>query len=150
MLDSQQDDRDESTGFRVEDKRAFDASGRRKRPASESTEEPSGEGAAQSRPAADPRDAAGPEAGMEDTPFIRLIAGLAASALMHLGVLEDPARGAKVVDLRAARETIDLLDELRRKTEGNLDPKERELLDGQLTELRFLFVRRKEEEGAPG
>ena len=48
----------------------------------------------------------------------------------------------------AGAEAQDLLGVLQQKTEGNLEAVEQALLDGQLTELRFLFVRRKE--GAPG
>ena len=43
-------------------------------------------------------------------------------------------------DRGAARHTIDTLEMLRDKTEGNLDEEETKLLDGLLYELRMRYV----------
>lgn len=72
--------------------------------------------------------------------FEAFILGLATTTLIHLGYSPDPDTGVEAVDLPAARETLDLLDLLRRKTQGNLTGDEDQLFASLLTDLRMKYV----------
>ncbi|MGH7511476.1 MAG: DUF1844 domain-containing protein [Gemmatimonadales bacterium] len=73
--------------------------------------------------------------------FVSLVLGLAHQAESALGgTLPAGAEGAG--DARTVAQTlIDTLGMLLDKTEGRLDPDERQLLDQTLTALRFRFVK---------
>jgi hypothetical protein len=73
--------------------------------------------------------------------FVSLVLGLAHQAELALGdTLPAGTEGAG--DARTVAQTlIDTLGMLLDKTEGRLDPDERQLLDQTLTALRFRFVK---------
>jgi hypothetical protein len=73
--------------------------------------------------------------------FVSLVLGLAHQAESALaGAM--PAGAEAAGDPRAVAQTlIDTLGMLMDKTEGRLDPDERQLLDQTLTALRFRFVK---------
>ncbi len=73
--------------------------------------------------------------------FSNFILSLHTSALFHFGDLHDPSYGENEKNLPAAKQTIDILDMLQKKTEGNLDNNERNLLEGILYELRMRYVK---------
>ena len=75
--------------------------------------------------------------------FPTFMASLNASALVHLGVIEDPATGSKSKNLSMAKQTIDILSMLEEKTEGNLTPDEKNMLQNILYDLRILYVKEK-------
>jgi len=72
--------------------------------------------------------------------FESLVMSLSTSAMYQLGLVEDPGRGALPADLEAARHTIDMLRVIQEKTRGNLTPKEEQLLEQLLYELRLAYV----------
>jgi hypothetical protein len=73
--------------------------------------------------------------------FGAFVISLATTAAVHFGDIADPATGTPhPTDLTAARQMIDILGMLQAKTQGNLDPEERKLLDDLLYELRLRFV----------
>ncbi|MBM4370564.1 MAG: DUF1844 domain-containing protein [Deltaproteobacteria bacterium] len=74
--------------------------------------------------------------------FRTFILSLGTSAMLHLGEIPDPDGGTAVCNLGLARQTIDLLDLLRVKTVGNLDPEELRLLDTLLYDLHLRFAAR--------
>ena len=75
--------------------------------------------------------------------FPTFVASLNASALVHLGLIEDPATGSKSKNLPMAKQTIDILSMLEEKTEGNLTPDEKNMLKNILYDLRILYVKEK-------
>ena len=75
--------------------------------------------------------------------FPTFVASLNASALVHLGVIEDPATGSKSKNLPMAKQTIDILSMMEEKTEGNLTPDEKSMLQNILYDLRILYVKEK-------
>jgi hypothetical protein len=83
------------------------------------------------------------EAQLPEINFPTFIASLNASALLHLGVIEDPASGQKTKNLPMAKQTIDILSMLESKTEGNLTKEEENMLKNILYDLRILFVKEK-------
>lgn len=68
-----------------------------------------------------------------------IIQSLYMTAMMHLGAGTPP--GEKVrVDLMGARQAIDMLDVLQKKTSGNLTEQEQRTLDTVLFEARMMFL----------
>lgn len=74
--------------------------------------------------------------------FATFIFSLNSSALVHLGVIEDPATGQKK-SLPMAKQTIDILGVLEEKTRGNLTEDEENLLKHILSDLRLMYVKEK-------
>lgn len=72
--------------------------------------------------------------------FSAFIMSLASSTLVGLGEVPDPGSGKVGKDLLLARHNIDLLEMLRQKTRGGVNPDEASLLDSLLCELRFKYV----------
>ena len=75
--------------------------------------------------------------------FPTFIVSLNASALLHLGAIEDPTSGQKTKDLPMAKQTIDILSMLEEKTAGNLTSEEENLLKNILYDLRMMYVKEK-------
>lgn len=78
--------------------------------------------------------------GGETLTFSAFVLGLASSALIHLGVHQNPDTGAITIDLTLARQSIDVLALLREKTRGNLSADEEQLFSSVLSDLRLRFV----------
>lgn len=76
--------------------------------------------------------------------FPTFIMSLNASALVHLGVIEDPATGQSTKNLPMAKQTIDILSMLEEKTRGNLAKDEEDILRNILYDLRIAYVRQTE------
>lgn len=76
--------------------------------------------------------------------FPTFIFSLNSSALVQLGLLEDPALDRKTKNLPLAKQTIDILGMLEEKTRGNLTSEEENMLKNILYDLRMLYVREKE------
>ena len=75
--------------------------------------------------------------------FATFIFSLNSSALVHLGMLEDPATRQKVKNLPLAKQTIDILGMLEEKTQGNLSEDEEKMLKNILYDLRIIYVKEK-------
>ena len=75
--------------------------------------------------------------------FPTFVASLNASALVHLGVIDDPAVGKKSKNLPMAKQTIDILSMLEEKTKGNLAKEEENMLKNVLYDLRIMYVKEK-------
>jgi hypothetical protein len=72
--------------------------------------------------------------------FPTFLLSLHAGAMIHLGLVPNPADQQVRVELELARENIDLLEVLQQKTKGNLTLDESRLLDNVLYELRMLYL----------
>ncbi len=77
---------------------------------------------------------------MPEVTFMAFVISLNTSALFHLGEIADPATGEKLIDLSLARHAIDTLALLEKKTEGNLDSDELEMLENILLDVKLRFV----------
>lgn len=73
--------------------------------------------------------------------FPTFIFSLNSSALVNLGVMEDPASSQKTKNLPMAKQTIDILGMMEEKTRGNLSDDEANMLKTMLYELRMLYVK---------
>jgi hypothetical protein len=127
-------------GFVVKDRRTFSSEGTA--PADEATAP--GAGKPEAPPAAEAQ--ARPQAESVPLPqinFPTFIASLNASALVHLGVIEDPVSGKSEKNLPMAKQTIDIISMLQQKSAGNLTPDEDGMLKSILYDLRILYVKEK-------
>jgi hypothetical protein len=75
--------------------------------------------------------------------FATFIFSLNSSALVQLGMIEDPMTGEKIKNLPLAKQTIDILSMLEEKTRGNLDVDEAGMLKNILYDLRIQYVKEK-------
>jgi len=92
-----------------------------------------------------------PERSIPQIDFATFLLSLSTSALHHLGlVAEREGAAPPPPNLPMARQTIDILEILQEKTQGNLDAEEANLLQGLLYELRMRFVEVQEQRGGSG
>ena len=129
---------DEKKDFVVKDKRIFSDDNQAEEIVEESAGAPD-EGSEQS-------DESEQTTGNEDYQlpeinFPTFIFSLNSSALVNLGIIEDPASNQKAKNLPMAKQTIDILGMLEEKTKGNLLDDEANMLKTMLYELRMLYVK---------
>jgi len=129
-----------SSGFRVVDRRPFAPDGSRKEGVA--AEENKGETAAAPEPSAQskPRSERRGPYEEESSGFETLVSYLSTTAMFQLGLIPGPSGERIPADLPNARRTVDLLEVLQEKTQGNLTASESRLLDEVLYELRMSFV----------
>jgi len=72
--------------------------------------------------------------------FTSLVAMLASSAMQQLGKLVNPMTNQTEVNLEGAQVSIDMLEMLQKKTEGNLDEDEDRMLTDALSSLHMNYV----------
>jgi hypothetical protein len=141
---------EEKKEFVVKDRRIFSQEG-------EATEEQAEAGAAKegtSRASASDQEKRGEEDRVQDDAreekdqtllpeinFATFVVSLNASALLHLGAIEDPSTGKSEKNLPMAKQTIDILCMLETKTAGNLTKDEENLLKNILYDLRIIYVK---------
>jgi hypothetical protein len=129
-----------SSGFKVVDRRSFAADGSRKEGIP--TEEKRGEAtrapdrSAPSEPQSEPRRAYDEVS----SGFETLVSYLSTTAMFQLGLVAGPSGERIPADMPNAQRTIDLLEVLQEKTQGNLTASESRLLEDVLYELRMSFV----------
>ena len=128
------------SGFRVVDRRPFAADGSRKEdiPAEEKKVEaaPARDRSTSGEPESEP-----PSPYEDDSPgFETLVSYLSTTAMFQLGLIPGPSGEHIPADMVNAQRTVDLLELLQEKTQGNLTASESRLLDDVLYELRMSFV----------
>jgi hypothetical protein len=91
------------------------------------------------------KDDAGIPGGQEFLPpleFSTVVLLLYFPALIQLGLVEDPATGQVREDLGLAKRNIDLLDLLKDRTKGNLEPEEEKFLEGVIDQLKMAYLKK--------
>lgn len=76
-----------------------------------------------------------------DINFSGFIMSLATQAMMQLGEMAPPPGMSIPEDMEGAKQTIDIITMLERKTKGNLSPNEAKLVEDILHNLRIAYVR---------
>ncbi len=142
---------EETKDFVIKDRRIFSQGTQepkedevKEKPPEDSAKDTSAEAAAKEDAGKqeEPRDeTVGSEEPLPEINFATFIFSLNSSALVHLGVIEDPASGQKRKSLSLAKQTIDILGMMEEKTRGNLDEDEEKLLKNILHDLRLMYVR---------
>lgn len=82
-----------------------------------------------------------------DGHLFRLIATFEAAAMQQMGKIANPITGDVEVSLEGARDSIEMLDMLKRRTDGNLNEDESRFLDHALYQLRMNYVDAVDEAG---
>ncbi|HEX8367123.1 MAG TPA: DUF1844 domain-containing protein [Pyrinomonadaceae bacterium] len=72
--------------------------------------------------------------------FVNFLSTLATNAAAALGAMPHPVTGQRSLDLETGKYWVDVLAMLKEKTKNNLHPKEQELFDGILGDLRMQYV----------
>lgn len=72
--------------------------------------------------------------------FEAFVLSLSTTAMVHLGIVADPAAVKPAANLPAARQMIDLISMLQEKTRGNLTAPEAQLIEAVLFDLRMSYV----------
>jgi hypothetical protein len=154
---------EEQPTFKVTDRRLFNADGSpRDLPPEEKAEPPAA--AAPETPAAAPVEEAEATtevsaSAAEETPaaeeefteedladardpasFMNFLMLLAQNAASALGMVEHPVTHQRDVDIDSGKHWIDVLGMLQKKTDGNLTPQEKRMLEGLLADLRMQYV----------
>lgn len=134
------EEQDAQPGFKVVDRRSFTSEGTRRPEAADEPEKAGTRSAPPPAPSA--ASAPEPELGYEESAsdFETLVSFLSTTAMFQMGLLPGPGGERISPDLANARRTIDLLEVLQHKTQGNLTPDEARLLEDVLYELRISFV----------
>lgn len=159
------DNNTEEVVFKVNDRRKFNADGSPREGFEAENPKPKEEAAALYEPTADTvetyenappeiepaeNELAGGEELLDDdtdipgaedpASFVNFLTTLASQAAAALGAMPHPATGKRTVDLETGKYWIEVLAMLKEKTQNNLHPKEQELFDGLLSDLRMQFV----------
>jgi Domain of unknown function (DUF1844) len=72
--------------------------------------------------------------------FVSFVMSIASNAASALGMMEHPVTHQREVDIELGKHWIDVLGMLQRKTQGNLTPQERRMIEGLLGDLRMQYV----------
>ena len=83
------------------------------------------------------------DTGLPQINFMTFIMSLNASAMVNLGIIEEPATQKKEKNLALGKQTIDILAMLEEKTKGNLTADETNMLKNILYDLRIIYIREK-------
>jgi hypothetical protein len=144
---------DEKKDFEVKDRRTFSEENREdetqdKAQSTESSPEAEEQTSSSTEESQATEDQEGPSAAdaQQDPPmpeinFATFVVSLNASALLHLGAIEDPNTGQTNKNLVMAKQTIDILNLLEEKTKGNLATDEKNLIENILYDLRIIYVK---------
>jgi hypothetical protein len=129
-----------SSGFKVVDRRPFAADGSRKEgiPAEEKKGEAGG-APDRSAPTELQSESRSPYDEVSSG-FETLVSYLSTTAMFQLGLVAGPSGERIPSDMPNAKRTINLLEVLQEKTQGNLTASESRLLEDVLYELRMSFV----------
>ena len=138
---------EEGSGFKVADRRKFTEEGELRDSAKEAPSGPadpagaSGEAPGQERSGkSDSSPVVGQDSRETKMDFPTLVLSLTTTAMLQMGLVPDPATQKAERNLTAARQTIDILEILKEKTQGNLKSDETRLLDRCLHDLKMSFV----------
>ena len=145
---------EEKKDFEVKDRRMFSEDGQKAESADAETsaadkaEEQAASSDEETRkteaPEPSPVDESDQQPPLPEINFATFVVSLNASALLHLGAIEDPTTGKTDKNLPMAKQTIDMLSMMQEKTEGNLSEEEENLLKNILYDLRLMYVKEKQ------
>ena len=79
---------------------------------------------------------------MEDDPqeFLMVVEFIASFAADALGMVNHPGAGGREVNLPLAKQCIDMLGTLQKKTRGNLSAEEQQFFELVISQLRMQYV----------
>ncbi|MCI4445469.1 MAG: DUF1844 domain-containing protein [Candidatus Aminicenantes bacterium] len=83
-----------------------------------------------------------PEEFIPPLDFSSIVFPIYTQALIKLGLLEDPKSNKLETNLELAKRLIDLLDLLKDRTKGNLEPDEENFLEAILSQLKLHYLKK--------
>jgi hypothetical protein len=104
-----------------------------KKPRNDKTSAPSGENAESKQT-------------LPEVDFNFFILSLSSSAMMQMGVIPNPVTKKKEKNMEVAKQTIDIISILEKKTKGNLTQEEEQFLSAILYDLRMKFIEENKEQ----
>ncbi len=128
-----EEEKEETRGFRVIDKRVSAQEAEKKGEKEEKTKE--------KEPQQEKREKTKEPPPLPEITFSSFVYSLSTSALIHLGEIPEPITNKTAKNLSLAKQTIDILGILQEKTKGNLAQDEENLLGSLLYDLRMRYVR---------
>ena len=140
-------DNEERKGFVVKDNRRFDSEGNERDKSTSKVNAPITEvkpdsvATSSAKPRSAPPPSENGEKGERTIDFSSFIVSLGTQALMQLGMIKAPEGIEMEIDPVGAKQTIDILDMLEKRTKGNLTEDETKLLTEVLHSLRMSFVK---------
>ena len=75
-----------------------------------------------------------------DALFVNLVLTLHNAAMLHMGKIKNPLSDKVERDMSQAEMSIDMIDMLKKKSEGNLTDEENSILSRTLSELKMNFM----------
>ena len=78
--------------------------------------------------------------------FFYLLSSFEMSALVQMGKIKNPATDKLEKDLMQAQLSIDIIDMMKEKTEGNLNEDEKKFLENMISQLKLNYVDEVEKE----
>lgn len=133
---------EEDKGFVIKDRRSLDDKGELKDKSSKEGQEKK---ASDEEIKKESKEEEAKTPPLPEANFTSLIFSLSSTALFHLGDISDPQTGEKKTDLSLAKHTIDIIAMLQKKTSGNLTDEEQKFTESILADLRWRFVKAREE-----
>ena len=134
---------EEDKGFIIKDRRIFAQENQEIDKEKDKKESAKDEVKDQAQKETTPEERQEPEIHLPEINFATFIISLNASALVHLGVIDEPATGKKIKNLAMGKQTIDILSMMEEKTRGNLSKEEESMLKNILYDLRIIYVKEK-------
>lgn len=139
-----EEEKEKEGTFKVTDRRMFTEDGevREKTAASPPEDRPQQSTPPKTASREAPRRPPAGESGRKPPPidFSSFLLSLATTAMVHLGEMVDPDGGRSPENIDAAKQMVDILAMLQKKTEGNRTSDETRLLDDILYELRMKIL----------
>ncbi|MCF8053764.1 MAG: DUF1844 domain-containing protein [Deltaproteobacteria bacterium] len=80
------------------------------------------------------------DSALEEVNFSSFIISLSTTAMLHFGLFPDPETKQATQNLPAAKQVIDIIALLQKKTEGNLTTEEASLIKDALYNLRMSYI----------
>lgn len=74
--------------------------------------------------------------------FSSIVFPIYTQALIKLGLMEDPKTNTVETNLEYAKRLIDILDLLRDRTKGNLEPEEEKFFEAVLSQLKLHYLQK--------
>ena len=135
----------ESSDFKIQDRRKFTETGDLRDDSNESTspQEPSNEASSQKSEEQNKSDVPINDQSNSSPKmdFPTLILSLTSTAIFQMGLAPNPATNKTEKNIVAAKQTIDILEILQEKTKGNLDAEESKLLNHCVHDLKMNYLK---------
>ena len=131
----------DSSDFKVQDRRKFTEEGQLRDNSNESTSPHDSSNEPSSQEPEKENNSDLPINDQQIEPFPSLILFLTNTAFLQMGLVPNPATNKTEKNIPAAKQTIDILEILQKKTTGNLDAEESKLLNQCVHELKMNYVK---------